>query len=278
MSCDVLVIGGGPAGLSAALNARARGRSVLVVSNPPEENPLWRAGQVDNYPGLPGVSGRDMLLAMRRQAEEAGAEFLTGRALSALFMMDSWYISVGPDMHSAKAVVLAAGVARGKKFPGEAELLGRGVSYCATCDGMLYRNRPVAVLGFSDSARKEAEFLRSIGCAVTYFDRPKSCVIQGGSAVESVTCDGKTAAVDAVFLLRPTVAPADLFQGLETENGYVTVDRRMATNLSGLFAAGDCTGGPLQVAKAVGEGLIAGQSAAAFVAAAGRNKNGYTNM
>ena len=96
--------------------------------------------------------------------------------------------------------------------------------------------------------------------------------IQGGEAVESVTCDGKTAAVDAVFLLRPTVAPADLFQGLETENGYVTVDRRMTTNLSGLFAAGDCTGGPLQVAKAVGEGLIAGQSAAAFVAAAERNK------
>ena len=272
MSCDILVIGGGPAGLSAALNARARGRSVLVVSNPPEENPLWRAGQVDNYPGLPGVSGQEMLLAMRRQAEEAGAEFLAGRALSALFMMGSWFISVGPDMYSAKAVVLAAGVARGKKFPGEAEFLGRGVSYCATCDGMLYRNRPVAVLGFSESARKEADFLRSIGCAVTYFDRPKSCVIQGGEAVESVTCDGKTAAVDAVFLLRPTVAPADLFQGLDTENGYVTVDRRMTTNLSGLFAAGDCTGGPLQVAKAVGEGLIAGQSAAAFVAAAERNK------
>ena len=272
MSCDILVIGGGPAGLSAALNARARGRSVLVVSNPPEENPLWRPRQVDNYPGLPGVSGQAMRLAMRRQAEEAGAEFLAGRALSALFRMGSWFISVGPDMYSAKAVVLAAGVARGKKFPGEAEFLGRGISYCATCDGMLYRNRPVAVLGFSDSARKEADFLRSIGCAVTYFDRPKSCVIQGGEAVESVTCDGKTAAVDAVFLLRPTVAPADLFQGLETENGYVTVDRRMTTNLSGLFAAGDCTGGPLQVAKAVGEGLIAGQSAAACVAAAERNK------
>ena len=86
--------------------------------------------------------------------------------------------------------------------------------------------------------------------------------------MESVTCDGETAEVSGVFLLRPTMAPTDLFPGLAVENGYVTVDRRMATNLPGLFAAGDCTGGPLQVAKAVGEGLIAGQSAAAFLTAA----------
>ena len=268
MSFEILVLGGGPAGLSAALNAHARGRSALVVSNPPEENPLWKAGRVDNYPGLPGVSGRALLSAMRRQAEEAGVEFVTGRVLSALPMMGSWFISVGQEMYNARAVVLATGVARGKKFPGEAEFLGRGVSYCATCDGMLYRDRPVAVVGFSDSARREADFLRSIGCAVTYFDRTKRCVIQGGQAVESITCDGQSAAVDAVFLLRPTMAPTDLFQGLAVENGYVTVDRRMATNLPGLFAAGDCTGGPLQVAKAVGEGLIAGQSAAAFLSAA----------
>ena len=85
-----------------------------------------------------------------------------------------------------------------------------------------------------------------------------------------MVCDGERAAVDGVFLLRPTVAPTDLFPGLAVENGYVSADRRMATNLPGLFAAGDCTGGPLQVAKAVGEGLIAGQSAAAWAVAQGR--------
>ena len=265
MSFEILVLGGGPAGLSAALNAHARGRSALVVSNPPEENPLWKAGRVDNYPGLPGVSGRALLSAMRRQAEEAGVEFVTGRVLSALPMMGSWFISVGQEMYNARAVVLATGVARGKKFPGEAEFLGRGVSYCATCDGMLYRGKPVAVLGYSDSARREADFLREIGCSVTYFHRPRTCTIQGGSTVESVTCDGETVDAAGVFLLRPAMAPADLFPGLELDNGYVAVDRRMATNLPGLFAAGDCTGGPLQVAKAVGEGLIAGQSAAAYV-------------
>ena len=265
MSCDILVIGGGPAGLSAAVNARARSRSVLVVSNPLEENPLWPAERVDNYPGLPGVSGADLLRDLRRHAERSGAEFLTGRALSSVQMGDAWYVSVGTDMYNAKAVILAVGVARGKKFPGEAEFLGRGVSYCATCDGMLYRGKDVAVLGYSDSARQEAEFLERIGCRVTYFDRPRTCEIRGGDKVRSVTCDGRTADVECVFILRPALAPTDLFPGLETEQGYVAVNRRMATNLPGLFAAGDCTGGPLQVAKAVGEGLIAGQSAAAHV-------------
>ena len=272
MSYDVLVIGGGPAGLSAAINVRARGRSVLVVSNPLEENPLWRAEKVDNYLGMPGLSGAELLTAMRRHGERSGAEFLTGKVLNAVRMPDAWYVSVGPEMYNARAVVLAAGVARGKKFPGETELLGRGVSYCATCDGMLYRGKAVAVVGFSDTARQEAEFLQRIGCAVTYFDRPRQCEIHGREQVESVTCEGQTAAVEGVFILRPTMAPTELFPGLTVEQGYVAVDRHMATNLPGLFAAGDCTGGPLQVSKAVGEGLIAGQSAAAWAAAQERGE------
>lgn len=266
MSYDVLVIGGGPAGLSAALNVRARGGSVLVVSNPLEENPLWRAKEVDNHLGMPRMSGAQMLTEFRRHAEEAGVEFRSGRVLNSVAMGDSWYVGIGSDMENARAVVLAAGVSRAKKFPGEAELLGRGVSYCATCDGMLYRGREVAVLGYGESSREEAEFLAGIGCSVTYFDRPKHCVIHGGNAVERLTCDGETIPVDAVFILRPTMAPAELFPGLVVEQGYVTVDRMMATNLPGVFAAGDCTGGPLQVSKAVGEGMIAGQNAAQYAA------------
>ena len=266
MSYDVLVIGGGPAGLSAAVNVRARGGRVLVVSNPLEENPLWRSKLVDNHLGMPGISGAEMLRQFRAHAEAAGAEFREGKALSTIRMEDAWYVSIGSDMEHAKALVLAAGVARGRKFPGEAELLGRGVSYCATCDGMLYRGKSVAVLGYSDTARREAEFLTGIGCSVTYFDRPRSCSIEGGDRVSSVTCDGETVPVEGVFLLRPTMAPTDLFQDLRLEGDYVAVDRRMATNLPGLFAAGDCTGQPLQVSKAVGEGLIAGQSAAAYAA------------
>ena len=109
--------------------------------------------------------------------------------------------------------------------------------------------------------------MRSIGCEVLYFDKPRDCSIQGTEKVESVACNGAEAAVEGVFLLRPAMAPGDLFPGLVAEGGFVTVDREMRTNLPGVFAAGDCTGGPLQVSKAVGEGLIAGQKAAAFAAA-----------
>ena len=268
MSYDVLVIGGGPAGLSAAVNVRARGKSVLVVSNPPEESPLWRAEMVENHLGMPHRSGAEMLTEFRRHAGAAGAEFRTGKVLSTVRSGEDWYVSIGSDMENARALVLAAGVARGRKFPGEEKFLGRGVSYCATCDGMLYRGKPVAVLGYSDTARREADFLAGIGCSVTYFDHPKTCSVEGGDRVSSVTCDGETLPVEGVFLLRPTMAPTDLFPGLALEQGYVKVDRKMATNLPGLFAAGDCTGGPLQVSKAVGEGLIAGQSAAAWVSQA----------
>ncbi len=252
---------------SAAQNVRARGKTALVVSNPLEENPLWKAKEVDNYLGLPRLSGAELLTAFQRHAESSGAEFLEGRALSALRSGESWYVSVGNTMVQGKAVVLAAGVVRGKKLPGEAELLGRGVSYCATCDGMLYRGKRVAVLGWTPSAEKEAAFLEGIGCQVLYLDKPRDCAIRGAEKVEAVTCGGVTEAVEAVFLLRPAMAPGDLFPGLETGGGFVAVDREMRTNLPGVFAAGDCTGGPLQVSKAVGEGLTAGQKAAAFAAA-----------
>lgn len=279
MSYDVLVIGGGPAGLSAAVNVRARGRSALVVSNPLEENPLWRAEKVDNYLGLPGLSGAEMLAAMRRHAEQAGVEFLAGKVLNAVQMPDAWYVSVGPDMYNARAVVLAAGVARGKKFAGEAELLGRGVSYCATCDGMLYRGKPVAVVGRSGDAPREAAYLKSLGCQVVYvapkrptalepdipFIQANRLEIAGAQTVTTLVADGAPIPCSGVFILRDAVAPTDLLPQLETLGGSIRVDRSMATSIPGVFAAGDCTGGPLQVSKAVGEGLIAALSAAEFL-------------
>jgi len=268
MAYDVIVVGGGPAGLSAALNIRARGRTALVVSSPLEENPLWRAERVDNCLGLPGLSGAELLSVLQRHAASAGAEFREGRALSALRSGADWYVSIGSEAAQAKALVLAAGAVRGKKLPGEAELLGRGVSYCPTCDGMLYRGRKVAVLGWTPSAEREADYLRDIGCQAVYFDRPGDCAIQGREKVEAVTCGGVTEAVEGVFLLRPAMAPGDLLPGLAMENGYVKADRDMSTNLPGVFAAGDCTGGPLQVSKAIGEGQVAGQKAAAWAAAA----------
>ncbi len=272
MSYDILVIGGGPAGLSAALNARARGKSVLVVSNDLEDNPLWKSELVDNYPGLPGVPGAELLKALEDHAARAGAEIRRGKVLNTAYDGESWYVSIGADVEDAKALILAAGIVRGKKFPGEEALLGVGVSYCATCDGGLYRGKDVAVIGYDAESRREADFLEEIGCRVRFFQSPAQVEIQGQGKVSGVTVNGEELAVDAVFLLRPSMVPTDLFPEVETQGSYVKVDRSMATNLPGLFAAGDCTGGPLQVAKATGEGLIAGQKAAAYVDALTRKK------
>ena len=189
------------------------------------------------------------------------------------------YIGIGSDMEEARAVILATGVSRGRKYPGEAEFLGRGVSYCATCDGMLYRNRPVAVVGLAPDAPEEANFLHGLGCRVTYvspqtpagldpaipYVKAVRLEITGGGAVAALRADGREIPCDGVFLLRHAVAPTDLLPGLTLEGGYVAVDRNMRTSLPGIFACGDCTGEPLQLSKAAGDGLVAGQKAAEYV-------------
>ena len=276
---DIAVIGGGPAGLSAAVNARARNKSVLVVTNDYRESPLYKAEWVDNYLGMPGRTGPELLEAYHSHAEAMGTVFRAGRALNIMPMEGTNYIGIGSDMEEARAVILATGVSRGRKYPGEAEFLGRGVSYCATCDGMLYRNRPVAVVGLAPDAPEEANFLHGLGCRVTYvspqtpagldpaipYVKVARMEITGSSAVSALQADGREIPCDGVFLLRHAVAPTDLLPGLTLEGGYVAVDRDMRTSLPGIFACGDCTGEPLQLSKAAGEGLIAGQKAAEYV-------------
>lgn len=272
---DCIVIGGGPAGLSAAVALRSRNRSVLVLSNPTEKNPLYRAEQIDNYLGMPGLTGAQLLETFRKHAIDAGAELKTGKVLSAMDMGTSYFLTVGQDVYEAKTLVLASGVSRGVKYPGEQALLGRGVSYCATCDGMLYRRKAVCVVGRSADAPQEANFLSQIGCEVTYVSAQKPDALSesirwvklgqlevlGEGKVEGLKIGDEVIPCQGVFILREAVAPVDLFPTLALENGYIKVDREMKTNLRGVFAAGDCTGKPLQVAKAVGEGLIAGEMA-----------------
>lgn len=278
MHYDIIVIGSGPAGLSAALTARARNKTVLVVGNRWQDSPLARAERVDNYLGLPSQSGADLLETFHAHAKEAGVACLEGRALSAL-PWNGFQVSVGSQVLSAGALILAPGVVRQKKFPGEAEYLGRGVSYCATCDGMLYRGKPVAVVGRSPDAPEEANFLKNLGCQVTYLapKRPEALEadipfvqtgtvsIQGQLTVTGLTANGESIPCAGVFIFRPVVAPTDLLPTLATANGAIQVDRSMATNLPGVFAAGDCTGAPYQIAKAAGEGQVAALSACAYL-------------
>ena len=257
MKYDLLIVGGGPAGLTAAIHARARGKSVLVISNEPTASPLCRAPRMANYPGLPDVTGLELVERLVEQARALGAELRQGRALSVMPMGRSVMVSVENDAVEGQAVILALGVSRAAPLKGETELLGRGVSYCATCDGMFYRGKPVVCAGDAPDFAQEVEFLRSIGCQVTE-TKLQGLEILGDHKVTGVrTAEGEEFPCDGVFLLRSSIAPAHMAPGLELEGGYIKVDARMATNLPGVFAAGDCTGQPLQLAKAVGQGQAA---------------------
>ena len=257
MKYDLLIVGGGPAGLTAAIHARARGKSVLVISNEPAASPLCKAPRMANYPGLPGVTGLELVERLAEQAKDLGAEFRRGRALSVMPMGKSVMVSVENDAVEGQAVILALGVFRAAPLKGEAELLGRGVSYCATCDGMFYRDKSVVCAGDAPDFAQEVEFLRSIGCNVTE-TKLQGLEILGENKVTGVRrLSGEELPCDGVFLLHASIAPAHMAPGLELEGGYIKVDARMATNLPGVFAAGDCTGQPLQLAKAVGQGQTA---------------------
>lgn len=264
---DVIIIGGGPAGISAALTLRARGKSVTIITRQADTSPLAKAERVDNYPGMPAVTGAEMLELMTQQAIGLGVQFVFEKALTAMPMGESIFVSAGQEVLEGKALILATGVSRGRALPGEAELLGAGVSYCATCDGMLYRGKTVAVLGFAQEAAHEAEFLRGIGCEVLFFDAKESrgAVITGSGRVEAIEVSGEKIPCAGVFVLRDTVAPAALLPGLELNGNHIEVQHGYMTNIPGVYAVGDCIGAPYQIAKAVGEGNVAALNAAAYL-------------
>ena len=260
---DLLIIGGGPAGLSAAMTARNRNLSVCVICGGAADSALYKAGHVTNYPGVPDVSGPALLETMTQQARDLGADFLRERALSAMPMGKTFGVSAGKEFAEGRALLLATGIAQRGTFPGETDYLGRGVSYCATCDGMLYRGKRAAVVGLAADASAEAEFLREIGCDVHYYDGKKHRFeICGAERADTLVVDGAAEPADVIFVLRAGFAADTLLPGLATEKGHIVVDEAFAASIPGVFAAGDCTGGLLQVAKAVYEGALAGSEAA----------------
>ncbi len=264
---DIIIIGGGPAGASAALTAKNRGKSVKIISNSAQESNLWKAHLVENYPGLTSVTGSQLLGAFRKQLQDGEIEVLTSRALNAMPMGEGFSVSVGQDYYDCRCIILAVGITQQSLYKGEAELLGRGVSYCATCDGMLYRGKNVAVIGLNEEAAKEAEFLRSIGCKVEYFDRnrAKKYEILGDERVSALVADGTEYSADGVFILRSTIAPSSFMSGLDTQSGHIVTDEKLQTSVNGVFAAGDCVGRPYQVARAVGQGNTAALSACEYL-------------
>ena len=261
---DILIVGGGPAGISAALTAVNRGKTVGVIANPPETSKLHLAESITNYAGVIG-SGAEILRKMRSQLENSPATLISGKALSVVRMGKSIGIAVGNDFCEALSVIIATGISRRPLCEGETKFLGRGVSYCATCDGMLYRGKKVAVLGEGEEAEKDIAFLREIGCEVSVFSGKGKIEILGDKRADTLVVNGETLKTDCIFILNETISAESLVNGIESERGIIKADRSGKTNIDGVFAAGDCTGAPYQLAKAVGEGNIAALAAVDYI-------------
>lgn len=272
---DILIVGAGPAGLSAAVNAVTRGKTVRIFSN--KENYLSKAERVDNHLGFYNLSGKELMNKFKEHAEAMNVKIEEGKVVNILPMGESLMVNINGEIEEAKKVILAMGISKVKELPGEGKLLGMGVSYCATCDGMLYRGKNAIVWDQSNEAFEEANFLNSIGVIVTFVSkklRPMELnenikyingtisEIIGKNQVESVVVGNEKISADAVFMLRDAVAPTALIDGLQTEGNFIAVNKNMETNIHGVYATGDITGKPLQLSKAVSEGLIAAQHAA----------------
>ena len=277
---DIAIIGTGPAGVSAALTARNRNKTILLLGSRQMSEKVAKAHEIRNYPGLPFVKGEDLAAAFREQLDRMEIP-VTEKRIGAVYAMGEYFaLQAGEEMLEARTVILATGVVSAKTLPGEEALLGRGVSYCATCDAPLYRGRAAAVIGYSPREEAEAAFLSGVCSRVTYFPmypentelpdtveviREKPAEIRKAESGLTVkTAEGEYAA-DGVFVLREAVAPAQLVPGLETDGAHVKVNRNMETNLPGVFACGDLTGTPYQYVKAAGEGNVAAISAAAYL-------------
>lgn len=283
---DIAILGTGPAGVSAAITAKIRNKNILLLGSANLSDKLQKAHAIQNYPGLPDIPGAELAAAFRRHLDQLGIA-ITEEKVSAVYSMGDYFAlqTTSNQMYEASAVILAAGVTAGRLLPGEAELLGQGVSYCATCDAPLYRGKTAAVIGYSPREEAEADFLSEIASRVLYFPQYKAephlregvevvretpVSISRGEHGKILTTNAGSYEVNGVFVLRESVFPGQLVPGLATEGNRVAVDRLMATNIPGCFACGDLVGQPYQYVKAAGEGNVAALSAVSWLDARAR--------
>ena len=277
---DCAIIGSGPAGLSAALTLKALSKSFIWFGSGKLSEKIRKAERISNFPGLSNVSGKEMADAFLNQMQEAGLTLMEKTVTTVCHMGDYYGILCDQELFEATTVILTTGVESVKPIPGELELLGAGVSYCATCDGMLYKGKTIAVVSTSAEYEHEVSYLADLADMVYFIPLYRGASLErdnvqrltqiprevvGASRVEALKFDEQCMAVDGVFFLKAAVSPSALVMGLQTDNGHVIVDRSCATNLPGLFAAGDCTGRPYQYVKAAGEGNVAAHSVVRYL-------------
>lgn len=299
---DIIIIGAGPAGLSAGLYAGRQNSKALILDKGLTGGLGLEVPMMENYPGFEAISGMDLIVKMKNQTERF-CEIREHIMIKSIKNVDDGFLLEVKSIHSleekideifAKSVILATGAShRHLNVPGEEEFLGRGVSYCATCDGMFFTGRDVLMIGGGNSAAQEAIFLKNLGANVKLVHsgrklrcdnhlldllnekeipiilkaRPKE--IKGNMMVESVlfTIDGKEEEIptNGVFISLIGNNPSnELAKELNVEldeDGYIITDKNQATNVKGVYAAGDITGGLKQWVVACSEGAIAATSA-----------------
>ncbi len=273
------------AGCAAAITARQRNLDTLVIYS--GGGALSKTKRIDNFPGFPEASGPQLLETLRSHARQMGASLKTQLVRRVMPMGDVLSVLADNDLYEAKAVILAMGTARVKMLPGEEALVGQGVSYCATCDGMFYKGGEVIVIGAHEEAVEEANYLATLARVKYVKEKPHDTkglsegvdlvpgkpvkLYEKGEQIALETDQGEIMA-DGVFILRPAVAMTQLIPEVAAEAGAITVDKNLATSIPGVFAAGDLLGAPLQAAKAAGEGTVAALSAASYLMKASQGK------
>ena len=292
---DIAIIGTGPAGLEAAITAKIRNKKIILFGNKNLSLKVEKAHTIQNYLGLPDIGGEELKAAYEAHLKAMDIE-ITEDKINAVYAMGEYFALQGNGTnYEAQTVILATGVSTAKAYPGEEQFLGRGVSYCATCDAPLYRGKTAAIIGFSPKEEAEADFMAEMADKVYYIPmyeadvnvadsyipmyeadvnvadsievlREKPVAVEGALKVQELVTDRNRYDVDGVFFLRESVSPAQLVPGLKIEDNHIEVDRQMRTNLAGCFACGDAVGAPYQYIKSAGEGNVAALSAVAYLA------------
>lgn len=270
---DVAIVGAGPAGLSAALTLKLHNKSIIWFGTDTLSDKVERSEKIANYAGFEPISGKELNECFKKQIQTSGLS-LTDKMVTQITKNKNGYMILADnDIYKSKTVLLTVGSVSAKGIKGEQELLGHGVSYCATCDGFLYKGKTIVVFCGSERYEHEAEYLAQIAEKVYFYPaydgakinlpnvetlkKPMKAVLGENKAEEIELTDKTRIKVDGVFFLKSAFAPAMILRGLETDGAHIKVNRSCETNLPGCFAAGDCTGRPYQIAKAVGEGNIA---------------------
>ena len=276
---DVIVIGSGPAGITASIYAKRRKLKVLVISK--GRGTLEKVTQIDNYYGFPkGITGKDLQKNGIEQAKNLGIELLEDEVVN-IQKEENFIVETINSIYQAKAVILATGTSRvAPNIKGIQEFEGRGVSYCAICDAFFFKNKEVAVLGNGNYALHEMEQLKQVTPSVTILTNGMPMIenrkienvkvvekkireFRGEDKIQEVEFeDNSKQEVQGVFVAIGTASSSDLARkiGARIEKNAIIVDENMQTTVPGLFACGDCTGGLLQISKAVYEGTVAGLS------------------